>query len=442
MSTNKAKASLRAVPVAAPTGTDAWRRLLKTEVTPTGVRIAGTINNMLVLFGYDPLLANYVAYDELRECSIRRREMDDFMPHEIGSADRGDEWTPIDDTALCAWLDRKYNMKVSPEVVRRASDFAANKARFNPVKDYLSALRWDGKYRLPTWLHDYVGTEKTAYEAAIGTKWMISAVARIYEPGCEVHHVLVLEGKTGKGKTSALKALVGSDWLSSSEIDLRSKDAAQSIKGIWVQNLDELDKHNAAETAKLNAFTTNPVDRYRNSFGERAQNFPRRCVFAATTESSEYLTDPGGGRRWWGVQCGVTRSEIDLDGIARDRDQLWAEAQERYMRKEPWHVTEEGLRTIFRTEQAARAVVHMWHEKFESWLNTEEAERYLLKSGGTITTTDLITVAVGIPIAKGSASEAMSSAHQAAKILRTLGWTRHKGKEGSRPWLYHRPEGV
>jgi predicted P-loop ATPase len=44
---------------------------------------------------------------------------------------------------------------------------------------------------------------------AAGRKFLISAVARVMEPGCKVDHVLVIEGEQGLKKSMVARILAG-----------------------------------------------------------------------------------------------------------------------------------------------------------------------------------------------------------------------------------------
>jgi predicted P-loop ATPase len=86
--------------------------------------------------------------------------------------------------------------------------------------------------------------------------------------------------------------------------------------------LSELDNLSHAEVARIKAFMSRTTDRFRSPYGMRLVESPRQCVFAGTVNHGTYLRDETGRRRFWPVVCG----QIDVDALARDRDQLWAES--------------------------------------------------------------------------------------------------------------------
>jgi len=113
--------------------------------------------------------------------------------------------------------------------------------RVHPVRDYLSSMCWDGMPRLEQWVIVYLGAEDTPLSRAIGSRWMISGVARIMQPGCKVDHMLILEGPQGGKKSSAIKTLAGAEWFADELAEIGSKDAAQQMRGIWIVEFAELD---------------------------------------------------------------------------------------------------------------------------------------------------------------------------------------------------------
>ena len=110
------------------------------------------------------------------------------------------------------------------------------------------------------------------------------------------------------------------------------------LAGRWIVELSELDAMGRAEVAKAKGWLTRTADKFRSPYGYFVITQPRSCVIAGTTNSEHYLKDETGGRRFWPVRCG----RIDLDGIERDRNQLWAEAVYRWRAGEKWWLTDEA----------------------------------------------------------------------------------------------------
>jgi len=196
--------------------------------------------------------------------------------------------------------------------------------KFHPVRDYLDTQEWDGVERICRWLTTYLGVEPSPYSAAVGRIVLIAAVRRIREPGSKFDEMLVLESAQGKEKSTALAILAGKDeWFTDSlQLDADGKTAIEMLQGKWIVEVAELQGMKKGEVERLKAFLSRRFDRGRMAYGRLQIEYPRQCVPFGTTNSSAYLRDTTGNRRYWPVKAG----EIDLKALRRDRDQLWAEA--------------------------------------------------------------------------------------------------------------------
>jgi predicted P-loop ATPase len=146
---------------------------------------------------------------------------------------------------------------------------------------------------------------------------MISAVARIFQPGCKADCCLIFEGKQGRGKSTVVKIL-SDPWFTDEISELGGREAAIQTAGVWIVELAELASMNRAHVNNIKAFMSRSADRFRRPWGRHAEEFPRQCVFAGTTNKDAYFSDETGNRRFWPVACGP----LNLDGIRADRDQL------------------------------------------------------------------------------------------------------------------------
>jgi putative DNA primase/helicase len=150
-------------------------------------------------------------------------------------------------------------------------------------------------------------------------------------------------------KSTALKTLAH-PWFTDDVADFGTKDAALQVAGRWIIELAELDSISRADVAKIKAFMSRSVDRFRPPYGRRVTEQPRQCIFAGTVNHNEYLRDETGGRRFWPIAC----MKIDIDKLANMRDQLWAEARDRYNAGEHWWLDTPELDAAAAAQQRER----------------------------------------------------------------------------------------
>lgn len=265
------------------------------------------------------------------------------------------------------WFARCEGVSFPKSAVWDAIVEAAHANTVHPVRDYLSELVWDGKPRLSKWLVTYLGAEAADYTYAVGRWWLISAVARAFQPGCQADHMLILEGAQGSGKSTAM-GILGGQWYLGSLPDIRDRaSAAAVLQGNWIVEIGELDAFRGAAATRVKDFLTQRFDEYRAAYARCSSRHNRGCVFVGTTNETSYLQDASGARRFWPMRVRA----LEREDLQRDRDQLWAEARLAYESGESWWPTTQFALELA-TQQEERYEDDEWQEKIATWVKGGE----------------------------------------------------------------------
>lgn len=371
--------------------------------TKAGLEVLNNIANVQLILECHPEWKGVLAYNEFAS----RVEILSTPPWcDLSRTPRA--WTDVDTTRFRCWLSDKYKMDPSAQDAAAAVESVANFLSHHPVRKWLDGLKWDGEERIKLLFSRYFGSKQDAsYLAAVGRSFLISMVARIYEPGCKVDTLPVLEGAQGNFKSTALRILAGEDWFGDTAVDFGSKDAMAGLNGKWLVELAELGSIRGARSVEtMKAFISSPVDYYRPAYGHYPREFPRQCVFAGTTNEQHYLADQTGNRRFWPVACG----NISKDALRDDREQLFAEAVHAYQRGASWWLDSETAKLAAdETEQRTEEDV------FESVI--QEQLKYVdVKKGVTIS--DILEEWLHI----STSQQTKQHSNRIAAILRGYGW--------------------
>lgn len=313
------------------------------------------------------------------------------------------EWSDYHDTRLTVWMiDKMRISEMAVVTVQRAvDDFARFVVRNEPM-EWMQSLTWDGIERLPSFMSDGFGAVQNDYTAAVGRCFMVGMVARVFRPGCQVDYMPVFEGKQGIRKSSALHA-IGGKWFSEVHEDVTKKDFFQCLQGRMLVEFSELHAFRRQEVERIKGIITCRMDRYRDSYGRRAVDHARKCVFSGTTNRDDWVQDDTGARRFWPITCG----EINLDYIVANREQIFAEAVARYARAESWWDIDPELAMH---EQNARRDGDAWADYILPWAATKPH----------VTVGEVLTTCLQIPPDKQDKSSQM----RVASVLRVAKWSR------------------
>jgi predicted P-loop ATPase len=272
-------------------------------------------------------------------------------------------WNEVQDTKLHVWLEA-HGCLCSREQACHAIQHEAIKNEFNPLQDWLKGLKWDNMNRVDSWLTDFAGVESSEYTRAIGKRWLVSGVARALNPGCKVDTCVIFEGNQGIGKSRMLRALA-EPYFTDDIADFGSKDAALQMQRAWIIELAELDTMGKAEASQIKAFMSRSVDQFRPPYGRHVIESPRHCIFAGTVNGGEFLRDETGARRFWPVHC---EGFIDVEGIKRNREQMWAEAVALYRQGATWWLDDSTLVAASEEQQAAYQERDVWLPLIETYM--------------------------------------------------------------------------
>jgi predicted P-loop ATPase len=332
-------------------------------ITDNKNRPLPVLANAFAAIENDSALRDCLAYDEMA-CTA-------MLLHQVGYPIGGDlldprSLTDTDVTEIQRWLQHAGLERIGRPPVQDAVDCYARKHGYHPVRQYLADLQWDSQERVGNWLQTYLGAEGTEYTKAVGKMFLVAMCARIIEPGCKSDHMLVLEGPQGALKSTAC-AVLADQWFSDNLPDITAgKDASQHLRGKWLIEVAEMHAMNRAEASLLKSFISRTVERYRPTYGRLEVVEPRQCAFIGTTNKEIYLRDETGGRRFWPVKCGT----IDIERLAEDRDQLFAEAVKLYESQQQWWPDKDFEAEHIVPQQSARYELDAWSDAAMRHLQT------------------------------------------------------------------------
>lgn len=298
--------------------------ITKLRVSQTTNEYKKTTTNGEIILNNDEDLKDLVQYDSFEKITKLKR-----LPYWRSHDDKNYYWSDMDTVHVKAHIDRCYNIQFSTDILNEVIDKEAYDNKFHPIKSMIESKDWDGNKRIETLFIDYLGAPDNHYNREVAKKWLMGAVARIYNPGIKFDNMVVLYGKQGEGK-STLASKLGGDWYNQSIKSFAGDEALKKVQGSWICEIEELSAFQKSTIEEIKSFVSAVIDVYRASYGRRVERHPRQCVFIGTTNNYEFLKDKTGNRRFWPVTINrskATKSPFD-DLTQEVVQQMFAEAKE------------------------------------------------------------------------------------------------------------------
>lgn len=301
--------------------------LLNRTTKEGGLTYIVNTENICRIFTAHPSFVSRFRYDEFRTTL-------EYRPSQKH------EWRQLEDSDVIQVQTElsvvfEFLLKVGKDIVYDAVMKVSKENAYDSAKDYITSLKWDSTPRLASWLSQTYGVPEDLYHKAVGSNWLKGLVSRVINPGCKFDYVLVLEGEQGSKKSTSL-AVLGKDWHVETTMSTDNKDFFMQFQGKAIIEFSEGETLNRTEVKRMKAIITTQYDKYRPPYGRVSVDFPRRCVFAMTTNQEEYLKDETGNRRWLPVR--LMLPEANVEWLEENRDQLFAEAYHRLVNlKETTH---------------------------------------------------------------------------------------------------------
>ena len=284
--------------------------------------VKSNARNIIMILENDPGLKGRVWYNQFNRFN--------YVTGGLPWDKKAEIWTNNDEANLRVYLEQNYGV-TGKDRISDAFTAVVTRNRVHPIRKYLDGLKWDGVPRLDRLVIDYIGAADNELTRIMTRKHFTAAVARVMKPGCKYDYCLIVAGPEGIGK-STLFSVMGGEWFSDSVITMDGTRGMEQAESGWVIELPELGSVKRTDVEQVKAFISKQVNTYRPAYARVMEQRPRQCVFCGTTNETYFLKGDTGNRRFWVIEADPSLRKYDNPKVAleRDRDQLWAEAVERY----------------------------------------------------------------------------------------------------------------
>jgi hypothetical protein len=325
-------------------------------------------------------------------------------------------------TELAFYLIEEYGVEASGELIMDSFSYLAKKNSYHPVRHYLEKCHYNAiASNIDNLADRYLGTVDPLYNVFV-KKWLIAAVARIFEPGCKVDFALILQGAQGIRKSGFFRALGGKWFDDSFGPNVESNKSLLVLHKSWIQEWAEFDRVTSkGDFDVIKAFLTRQIDCFVKPYGRDAIDYPRQNVLCGSVNKDSFLRDVTGDRRFLVIPV-PQGHYINTDDLQKERDAIWAAATFAYLEgkakgENAWNLSLEEYQGLEESNEIFR-VSDEWEYSIAAFLEDKEQ----------VSIAQILGDRFGIEEKDQDRRQQM----RVAEILTKLGWNKSgERKEGS-----------
>lgn len=297
------------------------------------------------------------------------------------------EWDSNDTSLLLVYIDKYFQFAPKREFIDSAVLNVARRRIFNPVKERIESVDWDGVPRVKYFFHKLLGCENSIYTREVSQMFLTGLIGRVYKPGIKFDNVPVLIGPQGIGKSTVARRLLPDAFTDTPISFGKTQEDYRMLKYLCVVEIPELQGLKQTDINRIKGFLSASYDMCRELYKTHKRQL-RHNVFIATGNSKAFLSDFGVERRFYPLNCGeYVVEEHPMDVSDNYFLQVLAEAKILFQNNGimfPSRTTSEKLEEIqfdFKEEDVERELINEFLDEFpapDCWkrYNLSERKKY------------------------------------------------------------------